>query len=324
MGRLNAVTLLGPDMNFKSFIKQSGFKVLALARLNECEYSLFLYLLNCSVSGLDDLVTTDNELASLIGVSQQKVQDALENLSTRQIIRLHYGETLNRDSQSLRLGIQFNMKKWQLDYDSDVTVSDAVVFPFRRRATPNLSIVNPQVAKVDPEKTQTETWRRVLTSFVQGRSFDDTEIEMAEENAKVLVQTHPVDQVLLFIRHFGKRIPTLSLLASAWYHYQEQFEEETQKIDLLEARQKHSEQDQQVREQAQLMLAASDELGLSEDERIVLEVLSRHRHPRRQLFWAYQMRMNYPNLDGFFRDNAGLMLPVTSGGQVVRKAPENP
>ena len=38
---------------FKRFMKESGFKVLALARLSQCEYSIMLYLLNCAVSGLD-------------------------------------------------------------------------------------------------------------------------------------------------------------------------------------------------------------------------------------------------------------------------------
>src|SRR5690606_27213219 len=81
------------------------------------------------------------------------------------------------------------------------------------------------------------TWDRVVRSFCQGRSLDDHEIEAAEETARILVDTHPVDQVLLMVRHFGHRIPTLSLLASSWQHYQEIFEAETQKVDLMEARQ---------------------------------------------------------------------------------------
>ena len=120
------------------------------------------------------------------------------------------------------------------------------------------------------------------------------------------------------IRHFGLRIPTLSLLASSWQHYQEIFEAETQKVDMLGARQKHQELDDKLRVQAESLLSQG-EGSLSEEERGVLNILLRHRHPRRQLFWAYQLRSRYPALTSFFADNVGLMLSVTSGGTVVKK-----
>jgi hypothetical protein len=133
----------------------------------------------------------------------------------------------------------------------------------------------------------------------------------------MLVDTHPVDQILLMLRHFGARIPTLSLLASSWQHYQEIFEDETQKVDMLGARQKHLELDDKVRQQAQALLENNAEL--TEEERTVLNILIRHRHPRRQLFWAYQLRSRYTNLASFFADNVGLMLSVTSSGAVVKR-----
>jgi hypothetical protein len=120
------------------------------------------------------------------------------------------------------------------------------------------------------------------------------------------------------IRHFGLRIPTLSLLASSWQHYQDIFEHETQKVDMMGARQKHQEMDTKLRTQAETLLASEDQ-GLTEEERGVLNILLRHRHPRRQLFWAYQLRSRYPGLTSFFADNVGLMLSVTSGGTVVKK-----
>jgi hypothetical protein len=120
------------------------------------------------------------------------------------------------------------------------------------------------------------------------------------------------------IRHFGLRIPTLSLLASSWQHYHDIFENETQKVDLLGARQKHQELDLKLRSQAEALLAADDQ-NLTEEERGVLNILLRHRHPRRQLFWAYQLRSRYPGLTSFFADNVSLMLSVTSGGMIVKK-----
>jgi hypothetical protein len=307
-------------MEFQRFVKQAGFKVLALARLNEVEYSLILYLINSAVSGLDQLITTDSELASLIGYDESKVKDALETLSNRNMIRLHYGEAHSRSSQSLRIAMQFMVTRWQLDFAQEVNSKDAVVFPFRRKEAPALALLEgkPSPSK-QADKGEESTWRRIIQSFAQGRSLDDDELALAEESARVLIETHPVDQILLMLRHFGPKIPTLSLLASSWSHYQELYEQETQRVDMLEARQKHRELDEKLRDQAEAMLAASSELGLSLDETTVLQIIAKHRHPRRQLFWAYQLRSGYPNLSGFFHDNAHLMLPVTSNGQIIKR-----
>jgi hypothetical protein len=307
-------------MEFQRFVKQAGFKVLALARLNESEYSLILYLINSAVSGLDQFVTTDSELASLIGCEESKLKDALETLSNRNMIRLHYGEAHSKSSQSLRIAMQFNVARWHLDFAVEATSKDAVVFPFRRKEAPALAVLEGrQTPSRNQQKEEESTWRRIIQSFAQGRSLDDDELALAEESAKVLIETHPVDQILLMLRHFGPKIPTLSLLASSWSHYQELYEQETQRVDMMEARHKHKELDEKLRDQAEAMIGASQELGLSEDERTVLQIIVKHRHPRRQLFWAYQLRSGYPNLSGFFHDNAYLMLPVTSAGQVIKR-----
>lgn len=308
------------DFNFKRFSKESGFKVLALARLGQCEYSVMLYLLNCALSGLDQFITTEQELASLIGYDDATLRGSLGELAGKNMIRLHYGDTNTNDQTSLRVGIQYDMSKWVMSYEVEATSSDAVVFPFRRQGTAKLLVVEGQ--KKDPKQKKAEndasTWQRVLESFIQNRSLDDDELAQAEEAAQILVEVHPVDQVLLMIRHFGLRIPTLSLLASSWQHYQEIFEAETQKVDMLGARQKHHELDTKLREQAGALLE-NTEKELTEEERTVLQILVKHRHPRRQLFWAYQLRSRYPNLGSFFADNVSLMLSVTSAGTVVKK-----
>lgn len=314
---------MASENSLKRFMKESGFKVLALARLGQCEYSIMLYLMNAAISGLDQFLTTETELASLIGYDDDQLRAALGELAGKNMIRLHYGDTLsNGDSASMRIGIQYDMSKWVLAYDVEATSRDAVVFPFRRQGQAKLLVVEGQ--KKDPREAAAKkaegegaTWQRVLESYVQGRSLDDDELVQAEESAKILVDVHPVDQVLLMIRHFGHRIPTLSLLASSWSHYQEIFEAETQKVDMLGARQKHQELDQKVRDQATALLEKGEDL--TEEERTVLQILLRHRHPRRQLFWAYQLRSRYPNLSSFFADNVSLMLSVTTGGSVVKK-----
>lgn len=311
--------------SFKNFVGESGLKVLAMARLNQCEYSVMLYLLNCSASGLEEFITTERELSSLIGYTEREVNEAITTLAARHIIKLRYGDhqSAHNDRQSVRIGPQFDMNSWQLNFDKDVNSSDAIVFPFRRADGAHLVGMNGD--KIDLPKhvnRSIPTWQRALESFTKNRDLTDIDMRNATASAKVLVDTHPVDQVLLMIRHFGARIPTLSLLASSWQHYQEMFEEENQKVDLMGARQKHNDIDSKVRDSAETLIGRKDELSLTEEEITVLDILVRHRHPRRQLFWAYQTRSRYPNLKNFFESNMDNMLPVTSSGNVIKKKPK--
>lgn len=310
--------------SFRTFIGESGLKVMAMARLNQCEYSVMLYLLNCAASGLDELITTERELASLIGYEDRTVHDSIVNLAERNLIRVRFGDNFHNDHQSsVRIGLQFDMGRWHLNFDKDVTSHDAVVFPFRRGDGMHLvGIDGNGPSETLSRQKSIPTWQRVLESFTRGRDLSDAEIEKSARDAEILVETHPVDQVLLMLRHFDQRIPTLSLLASSWQHYQEVFEEETHNVDLMSARQKHIDADNRLRESAELFLQRHEELKLQEEEITVLEILSRHRHPRRQLFWAFQTRSRYPNLRTFFDENVANMLPVTSTGIVIKKKPK--
>ena len=309
-------------MAFQEFVTESGLKVLAMARLSECEYSIVLYLLNCSVSGLTQLITTEQELASLIGYDEETLDKAISSLTERNIINLKYGEYHQpADRRSIRIGMKWATREWQLNFDEDVTSHDAIVFPFKRES--NLTVLPNNEQKTPTIKHPRPTWKRIVDAFSEGRDeeYDDEGIAKAERDANILIDTHPVDQVLLMLRHFGDRIPTLSLLASSWQHYQTIFAEETEKVDLMEARHKHHELDHRLRDAVELLLKQKSSLKLNDEEVTVLEILYNHRHPRRQLFWAYQTRSRYPNLKVFFEENSFLMLPVTSTGAVVKKRP---
>jgi hypothetical protein len=172
---------------------------------------------------------------------------------------------------------------------------------------------------IHKSNAELEAWHRVFESFARGREMDEHEQKTTRSVAMALADAHPIDQILVMVRHFGARIPTLSLLASNWDHYAEQYEQEHQRLDLFEVRQKQAELDQKARDAALVAIEARETLNLSDEEMQVLEVLSQHRHPRRQLFWAYQQRIRYPKLSSFFNENASLMLPITHSGQVVKK-----
>jgi hypothetical protein len=310
-------------MPFQTFMSESGFKVLAMARLGSCEYSIVLYLMNCAVSGMHELITTEKEFASLIGYKEEQLEEAMQSLIARNIIYVKvHDQHQPKGRQSLRIGMQYNMHAWQLNFDKDVTSHDAVVFPFRRESNVHYLLPRDQSDITPTIKHPLPTWKRILEAYLEGRDeLGEQELTNAERDANILVDTHPVDQVLLMLRHFGTRIPTLSLLASAWQHYQALFEEETDKVDILEARHKHLEMDHRLRDAVELLLQQRDELKLNEEEVGVLDILFNHRHPRRQLFWAYQSRGRYPNLKDFFEQNSFLMLPVTSSGTVFKKRP---
>ncbi|MBC7530634.1 MAG: hypothetical protein H7318_03585 [Oligoflexus sp.] len=309
-------------MPFQTFMSESGFKVLAMARLEQCEYSIVLYLLNCAVSGMHDLITTEKELASLIGYQEDKLKEAVEGLVARNIIHVKVHEqNQSRGKQSLRIGMEYNIHLWQLNFDKGVTSTDAVVFPYKREG--NVHYLQPREPDLTPTiRHPLPTHKRILSAFMDGRDMlGELELVNAERDAMILVDTHPVDQCLIMIRHFGTRIPTLSLLASAWQHYQILYDEETEKVDIQEARHKHLEMDHRLRDAVEILLQQKADLKLSEEEQDVLDVLSNHRHPRRQLFWAYQSRGRYPKLKDFFDQNSFLMLPVTSSGNIFKKKP---
>jgi hypothetical protein len=302
-------------MSYKTFIKESGFKMLAVARLEPCEYSVVLYVLNCAASGLDAIETSPPELAITLGWDVNEIRGAIQMLSERGIVvNEPMRSGVARVPSSMRLSLQYDVSRWHLKASEEMTGHDAVVFPFRKQATVSITEFRAHA----PEAGEA-TWKRVFDSFVQGRSLDRAETLRAESEARVLVDTHPVDQILLMLRHFGERVPSLSLLASSWGQFQQLFEEENHKVDLAGARQRNSEDDGKVRQGAADWLARKDEVGLTEEEATVLKVLTTHRFPRRQLFWAYQMRARYPKLAGFFADFSGIMLGVTSKSRILKR-----
>ncbi len=293
-------------MKLNQFMKESGFKVLALARLQPCESSLLLYLLNCAVTGMEEISTTHTELASLIGYEESMLSSCLTNLVSRKMVRLTLSEA---KVTVLKLSFEFDMHIWVHD---DLTPKDALVFPFIRHKK-----FLEQVPKLHSSPVEAP-WERILTEYAKTKKLLKGDLKNDEKSAHLLVETHPVKQVLLMLHHFGEKIPSLSLLASSWQHFQEMYESENQQIDFQDARKKHHELDEVLRRHARQCLAAKKTIGLSEDEEAVLKLILNHQHPRRQLYWAYESRERYEKLKTFFIDNAELMLSVTTHGTVVK------
>ena len=107
-------------------------------------------------------------------------------------------------------------------------------------------------------------------------------------------------------------------MASSWEHYHDKFLDENHEIDFSQAKKRHSKSDSSLRKEAIRWLTKAEEKHLSKDEISILNLISTHKHPRRQLFWAYQAKHNYKNLKDFFDENAKHMLPVTTSGSIIK------
>ncbi len=313
------------NSNIQRFLRESGLKILSVSDLSACEYSLLTFLLNSAMTGMENLLSSEREIASIIGHSARDVRQSIEDLHGRNFIKCHYGNgSAAPNMQSLGLQIQWDVERWKLGIKEVPSHNEALILPFRRAVT-RLTVVPD--TRQDPDKSQEnsgssdphgDTASRIINAFSNGRDFDERDLEATKQLSAVLIAAHPIDQILVMIRHFGKRIPSLSLLASNWAQYVEKYEDEHLTIDFVGVRKKHHDLDQKVRDASLSALERRDMTELSEEEGNVLNVLAYHRHPRRQLFWAFQMRNRYPKLAEFFKATQDLMLPITEGDMVVK------
>ncbi len=307
-------------MNFQlsEFIRESGLKLLAIMPLKHLERRVILYLLHSLGSGLEYVITNLEELSSLLDADSKDLSDAVQELQIRNMISLRYkyNNKVDLDRQSFRLGLQAQTKRWVYPGEKTKSSKDALVFPFRRESGAALQVVKDEV---DQKKSRQDVVVEILAKFKGDRSLDHEEMEKSREVAEVLLETHPAPQIFLMLDHFGDRIRSLSYLASSWQHYLDQFEYESQSISIIDAKQKQLEVQKKIRDQVQNLLDRSDALQLKEEERTVLKVLLKHRHPRRQLYWAYTVRDRYPNLADFFERMKPMMLSVTNAGSWVKK-----
>ena len=322
-------------MELQSFFKESGFKVLAMTKLDGCEYSIIFYLLNCAASNINEFVTTYSELSSLTSYNENRVENAITHLVNLGIIFFKQSAKGSEARYKLfQISLCFDPRKWKVEQRSEGSAKDALVYPFRRTSKKTVSApedTDPKAkfklvqgdASSDSSKTQDseETWKRIYSAFLRDRKLDDIEVEKAEQAARILADTHSVDHALLLIRHFSGRIPSLSLLASSWSQYVEIYEHEAGRINLFDAKARHSELDDELRDKVEKFLNLAKN-KMSEEELTVLNVILKHQYPRRQLYWAYQSRFKYPRLKDFLEDNKDSMLSITSSGQVVKKHDE--
>ena len=161
---------------------------------------------------------------------------------------------------------------------------------------------------------------KLLVDFYIGvKGISDHEKKDLIKDAQVLIGTYSFEASLFVLKHFYEKINSFSDLLKNWGSYQGALQKELQKIDFIEAKKQHDKDDKEFCEVARKWILLSKEKLLTEEETRILEILIENSHPRRQLFWAYRFRDNYPNLKNFFEENLKCMLPVTTKGHPVKK-----
>jgi hypothetical protein len=265
-----------------------------------------------------------------LGYSKTEITQAVERLAKQQLLTIVKGDPLDL--------LQLHLHGEQLKTSFNPTGENTTVTRTSKSSKAARKILN--FKSVDDDSTDISfeaqsaadglelglagrisppTWQRLLHAFCRYQEPEEGVEEAHRHAAQQLVANHPVDQILLMIHHFQRRLSSLVILAHHWDEYSEMFEQETQEINLVEAREKHGKLDEKLRKHIQNWLAMAGEAKLTSEEVEVLEMMLAHRFPRRQLFWAYQARSRYLNLSAFFEENSSLMLAISSSGTLVKR-----
>jgi hypothetical protein len=304
-------------VNLRDFWELGGFKVLAVARLASCSYSLVLYVLNCFVAGIDEIVSSTGELSILLGVPERQVKLAVEELSDSNILSV-----TRKHGRTLVLKMNLDPEKWKnlrsTPERSKRILGDAKnlhsLIPQKNissKAKPIKVSLSSQEALMFPKKVishnknsknidinQNEEIKKILEAFSE---YHKNQIDIKKESnfAILLLENHPVEQIISLIHFFSKEIQSLSMLAGAWFHYMNKYREETADVDDLNAfRRKHEDFDEKIRTLAsfELKKIQREKKNITADEELLLHILMRHEQPRKQLYWALKAKEKYPGL----------------------------
>jgi hypothetical protein len=248
------------DVNLRNFGERGGFKVLAVARLSSCSYSLVLYVLNCLVAGIDEIVSSTGELSVLLGVSEKQVKFAIDELSENNILSI-----TKKHGKTLVLKMNLDPEKWKNLRSSpernkrvlgDAKNLHSIIpqknlneksSPIKVPLSSHEALLFPNQKKTKHEDIHDEKLNKIIKIFTQNQK-NNIDLEKETDFAKLLLENHPIDQIISLINFFSKEIPSLSMLAGAWFHYLNKYREETADVDDLNAfRRKHEDYDKKIR-----------------------------------------------------------------------------
>ena len=295
----------------KNFI-QKAFHSLALSDFSELELKLVLYFFSKGTSCFDNLILKASELSRLMEEEEKLVTQALLYLQRKSLIRLKQrkpGEvSLRRDS--VAISVNKEIDEWDIPQREEIKQEKP-----KNHNPHSFTLIKNQMTKEDEVYQAT-----LITDFYMGLTgaAEKDRLALNQDSLKLIVQ-YSFDSVLFMIKHFYKEVSSFKDLLKNWGSYQEKLQKSLNQIDFLAAKKQHDQDDEELREIAKKWSFLASEKKLTSEEVKVLEIIAGNEHPRRQIFWAYRFRENYPNLKLFFEENLTRMLPVTTAGKVVKK-----
>lgn len=248
---------------WKTFVQFGGFKILALAGLSRAAYQLVCYLINCYLSGISEVLTSNKELSVLLGMTSFDVQDSLVVLTEMQIVRRE-----RNNGERFVLAISLDPKKWlhlrlpdesksrQRGHIGDASnvlslFPQAMSFPHGEDAggleiakhnsegsekgsqavapkQGNVTEINPGVALgmagvLALDSLTPQDAKGLLEAYLALHPNNDPDRE--KFFLETLFGSHSHEQVQRMVQVFGAELKSLGFLVGAWTHYAQKLEQ---------------------------------------------------------------------------------------------------
>ena len=303
----------------REFIR-NAFGRLAGSDFSDVEMALLFYFFSKGSSCFDTFLVKPSEISAHTKRDKKAVLEAIFFLGKRKVLKIKESSTWKTSFKKGSLGLSVNcdFSSWllpkELACEKKSSVEDV------KSSIESVSSIN--LISSRHFSSDNNAQAKLIADFYAGaKALPSENLEEVVQEALVLVKKYSFDAVLFMLKHFSEQIESLSDLLNKWEDYQKDLQARLTKIDFSEAKKQHDNDDHTLREIAKKCLSLAQKENLSSEEVRLLEIIIENDHPRRQLFWAYRVRENYPNLEAFFTDNFKLMLPVTTRGKILRKKP---
>lgn len=298
------------------FIK-NAFYHLSVSDLPELELSLLFYLFSRGSNCFDSFVVKPSELSLVFEKKEEQIVEALFFLQEKKILKLKQNRKENSSlrRKSLAVVVNEDYESWDLPKLKESARDQGEIDARKQKDSSDLNLIRNKTFSQDRQHQA-----YLLSDFYRGvKNLPDSQKDKTTNEANALLEKYSFEALLFLLKHSYESIKSLGDLYKNWDQYQKELQEKLCKIDFVAARKQHKKDDKALVEVTKKWLLLAGRKKLNSEEVRILEILIENDHPRRQLFWAYRYRTNYPNLSLFFEENLSRMLPVTTTGKLVKK-----
>lgn len=261
-------------LSFKEFIKSEGLKKVALTKLKASSYSILIYLFNEILSGADEIICSRKELSLLLGWHEKQTNEGLEELQLYNMI--HITEIAGKP---LRIRAQLQHENWNTPH---IQTADNI------KKTPSIGDAS-NIHSILPQENN------------------------SNKNNIKLIDLNIFDDPIPFPKNSSSTGNSLksSTISNANTSNLSSNENSAKLNDLGAFREKHEIIDHKLKALAleELDTIRHEKRTINSDEEILLQILSQHHEPRKQLILALRSSVIYPNLK-FFLANAKIAAEI--------------